>query len=117
MTWTAIVVAGLLEAAWSVGMKLTEGFTRPLESALTLLAIAGSMGLLAVAMRELPDSTAYAVWVGIGVVGSAVLGAVLFGEPLTPQRMFFLVTLIGSVVGLEATSHHPPAPEAPAVEG
>lgn len=104
MSWIILVVAGLLETAWAVGLKYTEGFTRPVPSVLTVLAIVASMGLLGVAVRDLPIGTAYAVWVGIGAFGAAVLGVVLFREPLGLARAFFLLLLLVAIVGLKVTS-------------
>lgn len=104
MPWFVLVVAGLLEVVWSLGLKYTHGFTRPLPSAVTGLAIVGSMVLLARAARTLPIGTAYAVWVGIGVVGAAVGGVLLFREPLTLPRFGFLVLLVVAIVGLKVTS-------------
>ena len=103
-SWLSLVLAGLLEVVWSLGLKYTHGFTRPLPSLITGSAIVGSMLLLARAARTLPIGTAYAVWVGIGVVGAALGGVVLFHEPATPLRVAFLVLLVASIVGLEATS-------------
>lgn len=103
-SWTLLLVAGLLETAWAIGLKYTHGFTRPLASVLTGLAIAGSMILLGLAAKELPIGTAYAVWVGIGAFGAAVLGMVLFKEPVTAGRIFFLVLLLVAVMGLKATA-------------
>jgi quaternary ammonium compound-resistance protein SugE len=104
MAWFVLVVAGLLEVVWSLGLKFTEGFTRPLPSVLTAAAIAGSMVLLARAARTLPIGTAYAVWVGIGVVGAAVGGVVLFREAMPPVRAAFLGLLVVSIVGLKLTA-------------
>ena len=104
MAWIILVVAGLLEVAWAVGLKYTDGFRRPLPSVLVVAAIAASMLLLGWAARTLPIGTAYAVWVGIGALGAAILGVILFNEPLTPARVFFLAMLLVSIVGLKATS-------------
>ena len=104
MSWILLVVAGLLEAGWAVGLKYTQGFTRPLPSVLTAGAIVLSLFLLAQAARELPIGTAYAVWVGIGATGAALLGVALFGEPLTPGRVVSLVGLVLSLVGLKLTA-------------
>lgn len=104
MSWILLVVAGLLEAGWAIGLKYTEGFTRPLPSVLTGGAIVLSLFLLAQAARELPIGTAYAVWVGIGATGAALLGVALFGEPLTPGRVVSLVGLVLSLVGLKLTA-------------
>ena len=107
MAWVYLVLAGLLEVGWAIGLKYTEGFTRPLPSLLTAVSIAGSMYLLAVAARTLPIGTAYAIWVGIGAVGTAVLGMVLFGEPRTVGRLLFLSLLVVSLVGLKLTASDP----------
>jgi quaternary ammonium compound-resistance protein SugE len=104
LSWIALVIAGLLEVCWAVGLKYTDGFRRPVPSVLVILAIAASMFLLSWAARSLPIGTAYAVWVGIGALGAAVLGIVLFKEPVTLARMGFLVMLLVSIVGLKATS-------------
>lgn len=102
--WTLLFIAGILEAAWAVGLKYTDGFRRPLASVLVLFTIAASLFMLAWAARSLPIGTAYAVWVGIGAFGAAVLGIVLFGEPATPARVAFLALLIISIIGLKATA-------------
>ncbi|MFE8598156.1 quaternary ammonium compound efflux SMR transporter SugE [Archangium violaceum] len=104
MAWTLLVVAGLLEVCWAIGLKYTEGFTRLVPSVLTVGAIIASMALLGVAAKSLPIGTAYAIWVGIGALGAAVLGIFLFHEPITPARAFFLVLLLTSIVGLKLTS-------------
>jgi quaternary ammonium compound-resistance protein SugE len=105
ISWFALVVAGLLEVCWAVGLKYTDGFRRPLPSVLVILAIAASMFLLSWSARTLPIGTAYAVWVGIGAFGAAILGIVLFGEPVTAARIGFLVLLLVAIVGLKATSN------------
>lgn len=104
MDWIYLIVAGLLEAGWAVGLKYTDGFTRPVPSLLTGAAIVLSMFLLSLAGRTLPIGTAYAIWVGIGTVGAVVLGMVLFGEPHNPGRLFFLGLLIVALAGLKLTS-------------
>jgi quaternary ammonium compound-resistance protein SugE len=104
MAWVMLVVAGLFEVGWSIGLKYTEGFTRVVPTVLTLVALAASMGLLALAVRTLPIGTAYAVWVGIGALGAAVLGIILFHEPVTPARVFFLALLLVAIIGLKITS-------------
>ena len=106
MSWFLLVIAGLLETCWAIGLKYTEGFTRLVPSVLTGLAIIASMGLLGLAARDLPIGTAYGVWVGIGALGAAVLGIVLFHEPATPARLFFLGLMLVSIVGLKFTSGH-----------
>ncbi len=102
--WLILIVAGLLETGWAIGLKYTEGFTKLVPSVLTLLAMVGSMWLLAQAVKTLPIGTAYAVWVGIGALGAAILGVVLFKEPLTLARGFCLLLLLASIVGLKLTS-------------
>ncbi|GAA0330779.1 DMT family transporter [Streptomyces blastmyceticus] len=106
MAWILLAVAGLLEVAWSIGMKYTDGFTRLWPSVFTIAGIAASMLLLAQAARSLPIGTAYGVWVGIGAAGAAVFGMAVLGEPATAARIFFVVLLLVAVVGLKATSGH-----------
>jgi quaternary ammonium compound-resistance protein SugE len=108
VAWLLLVIAGLFETAWAIGLKYSEGFTRPLATALTGAAIVISMVLLGLAARDLPIGTAYAVWVGIGALGAAVLGVILFGEPLTAARVFFLGLLLVAIVGLRLTWSPPP---------
>ena len=105
MPWVALVVAGLLEVCWAVGLKYTDGFRRPMASILVILAIAASMFLLGWAARTLPIGTAYAVWVGIGALGAAILGIALFDEPVTLARMGFLALLLVAIAGLKITSN------------
>jgi len=104
MSWVILIVAGLLEVCWAVGLKYTDGFRKPVASILVIAAIAASMFLLSYAARTLPIGTAYAVWVGIGAFGAAVLGVFLFKEPVTPARVGFLILLLISIVGLKFTS-------------
>ncbi|MFE9108135.1 DMT family transporter [Streptomyces collinus] len=106
MAWVLLVVAGLLEVGWSVGMKYTDGFTRPMPSLLTGAGIVASMLLLSQAAKTLPIGTAYGVWVGIGAAGAAVFGMAVLGEPATAARIFFVCLLLVAVVGLKATSGH-----------
>ncbi|GAA2936274.1 multidrug efflux SMR transporter [Streptomyces thioluteus] len=106
MAWVLLIVAGLLEVGWSIGMKYTEGFTRLWPSVFTVAGIVASMILLSQAARSLPIGTAYGVWVGIGAAGAAVLGMCVLGEPATAARIFFVVLLLVAVVGLKATSGH-----------
>ena len=104
MDWLILVVAGILEAGWAIGLKYTHGFTRPIPSILTGAAIVVSMVLLSMAARTLPIGTAYAVWVGIGALGAMILGIILLGEPATPIRLFFLFLLLVAIVGLKFTA-------------
>ncbi|RCS41487.1 QacE family quaternary ammonium compound efflux SMR transporter [Bremerella cremea] len=101
MAWWILLLAGSLEIVWAVGLKYTQGFTRPWPSAITLAAIVASMYLLSVATKELPIGTAYAVWVGIGAAGTAILGMAVLNEPVTVWRLFFLVLLGIAIVGLK----------------
>ncbi|CAM4053352.1 quaternary ammonium compound efflux SMR transporter SugE [Corallococcus sp. ZKHCc1 1396] len=103
-SWILLIVAGLLEVGWAIGLKYTQGFTRPIPSILTVAGIIASMGLLSYAAKTLPIGTAYAVWVGIGAFGAAVMGMVLFNEPATASRLFFLGLLLVAIVGLKVTS-------------
>lgn len=102
--WILLVLAGLLEVCWAVGLKYTDGFSKLAPSLFTLATLAASMFLLAKASQELPIGTAYAVWVGIGALGAAMLGIVLFKESAAPARLFFLGLLLVSIVGLKVTA-------------
>jgi quaternary ammonium compound-resistance protein SugE len=102
--WIILFFAGLLEVCWAVGLKYTEGFTKPVPSIFTLATLAASMLLLAKAANQLPIGTAYAIWVGIGATGAALLGIFLFKEPATPSRIFFLSLLVISIIGLKITA-------------
>lgn len=104
--WIILFFAGLLEICWAIGLKYTEGFTKLWPSVFTLVTLAASMFLLARAAQTLPIGTAYAIWVGIGALGAAVLGIFLFKEPVTPARLVFLGLLIVSIVGMKLTSAH-----------
>lgn len=101
MAWALLVAAGILEIGWAIGLKYTDGFTRLWPSVWTILAMAASMYLLAVAARTLPIGTAYAVWVGIGAVGAAILGMVLLGEPRSAGRIACIGLIVAGVVGLK----------------
>ena len=90
MAWILLVVAGLLEVGWAIGLKYTQGFTRPWLSVFTLAAMVVSVVLLGMAMKTLPVGTSYAVWVGVGAVGTAIVGMLLFGEPATAGRLVSL---------------------------
>lgn len=103
MAWLILIAAGGLEVAWAIGLKYTEGFTRLWPSVLTVAAIIASMFLLSMAARVLPIGTAYGVWVGIGALGAAILGALLFHEPVTASRVFFLTLLFVAIVGLKVS--------------
>src|SRR5690349_3974500 len=104
MAWFLLIVAGLLEAGWAVGLKYTQGFTRFFPSVFTVVGIITSLYMLALAARSLPIGTAYSVWVGIGTLGAFILGMVFLGEPATVGRIFFLALLMISIIGLKLTS-------------
>lgn len=101
MSWTILVAAGLLEVVWAVGLKYTDGFTRIVPSAITLAAMGGSVFLLALAMRTLPLGTAYAVWTGIGTVGTAIAGMLMLGEPAGALRIGSIGLIVAGIIGLK----------------
>ncbi len=101
LAWALLVLAGLFEVGWAIGLKYTAGFTRPWPTIATVAAMVISMGLLGVVARQLPIGTAYAVWTGIGAVGTAALGIWLFGESATVLRLVCLTLIIAGVVGLK----------------
>ena len=101
MAWVVLFVAGILEIAWAVGLKYTNGFTRPWPTIGTVVALVASMGLLGLAVRTLPIGTAYAVWTSIGAAGTAILGLWLFQEPATALRLFCIGLIVTGVVGLK----------------
>ncbi|WP_436924853.1 quaternary ammonium compound efflux SMR transporter SugE [Halosimplex amylolyticum] len=104
MSWYLLGVAGLFEIAWAIGLEYSEGLTRPLPTAATVVALVISMVLLAKAVESLPVGTAYAVWTGIGAVGTAVLGIVLFDESGDPVRVAFIALIVVGIVGLNLSS-------------
>jgi quaternary ammonium compound-resistance protein SugE len=101
MNWILLVLAGLCEVAWAIGLKYTEGFTRPLPTVGTISAMLISIWLLGIAMKSLPVGTAYAVWVGIGAVGTAILGIILLQESANPARLVSLGFIVAGIVGLK----------------
>jgi quaternary ammonium compound-resistance protein SugE len=101
VAWIALVLAGVFEIGWAVGLKYTEGFTRLVPSLMTIASMAVSLGLLGVAVRTLPLGTAYAIWTGIGTVGTAVLGIWLFGEAATALRLACIGLIVAGIVGLK----------------
>ncbi|MCA0326902.1 MAG: quaternary ammonium compound efflux SMR transporter SugE [Proteobacteria bacterium] len=104
MSWFILFIAGLLEVGWAIGLKYTEGFTRLWPSVGTLAAMAASVGLLGLAMRDLPVGTAYAVWTGIGAVGTVILGIVLFKDPANAGRLICVGLIVAGILGLKLTS-------------
>jgi quaternary ammonium compound-resistance protein SugE len=105
MAWLMLLIAGVLEIGWAVGLKYADGYTRPGPSVLTVTAMVLSMVLLAMATRTLPIGTAYAVWTGIGAAGTALLGIWLFQESASFARLFCIALIIAGVVGLKVVSH------------
>ncbi|MDH5830671.1 quaternary ammonium compound efflux SMR transporter SugE [Luteimonas sp. M1R5S18] len=101
MSWIILLLAGLFEVGWAVGLKYTDGFTRLWPTLGTVAAMAISLWLLGVAMKSLPLGTAYAVWVGVGAVGTAILGIVLLGEPANPGRLVSLGLILAGIIGLK----------------
>lgn len=104
MAWAILVIAGLFEMGWAIGLKYTEGFTRLWPTVWTLLSIIISLGLLGIAMKSLPVGTAYAVWVGVGAVGTVILGMLLFGEPAGIARLISIALILAGIIGLRLTS-------------
>ncbi|WP_332897189.1 DMT family transporter [Haladaptatus sp. CMSO5] len=104
MSWNLLFVAGLFEIAWAIGLGYSEGLTKPIPTAGTVVALVISMVLLAKAVENLPVGTAYAVWTGIGAVGTAILGMYLFDEPATLSRLGFIGLIVVGVVGLNLVS-------------
>lgn len=101
MAWFLLLIAGLLEVGWSVGLKFTDGFSRPIPTALTVISMVASVVLLGLAVKTLPLGTAYAIWTGIGTVGAVTLGIVLFGEPATAARLACIGLIIAGIAGLK----------------
>ena len=101
MSWAYLVLAGLLEVAWAVGLKYTAGFTRLWPSVFTLTTMAGSVGMLGLALRALPLGTAYAIWTGIGTVGTAVFGMIMLGEPAGALRLLSIGLIVAGIAGLK----------------
>lgn len=104
VAWLWLLAAGLLEIVWAVGLKYSEGFTRLAPSAVTIAAMAASFWCLARALREIPLGTGYAVWVGIGAVGTAIAGVLLFSEPATWPRAFCICLILAGIIGLKLTA-------------
>ena len=100
MSWIILLLAGLFEVGWAVGLKYTDGFTRPLPTLLTVTAMLISLGLLGLAMKELPLGTAYAIWTGVGAVGTVIAGIILFGEAVTLMRLASVTLIVCGLLGL-----------------
>jgi quaternary ammonium compound-resistance protein SugE len=101
MPWFILLLAGLCEIAWAIGLKYTDGFSRPLPTILTFTAMLASIALLGLAMKTLPLGTAYAIWTGIGAIGTLIAGILLFGESLTPLRLFSILLIAAGLIGLK----------------
>jgi quaternary ammonium compound-resistance protein SugE len=106
MSWIYLVLAGLLEVGWAVGLKYTAGFTRLIPSLFTLLAMLGSVGMLGLALRDLPLGTAYAIWTGIGTVGVAIAGMLMLGEPAGALRLGAIGLIVVGIIGLKILTPH-----------
>jgi quaternary ammonium compound-resistance protein SugE len=104
MAWTYLFFAGLFEIGWAIGLKYTHGFSRLVPTVLTVVSMAVSLGLLGLALKSLPLGTAYAVWTGIGTIGTAILGIILFGEPATALRLACIGLIVAGIVGLKLVS-------------
>ena len=104
MAWVILFLAGLFEIAWAIGLKYTEGFSKPMPTALTVAAMVASIVLLGIALRDLPVGTAYAVWTGIGTIGTVILGIYLFGDAATPMRLAFIGLIVLGIAGLKFAS-------------
>ena len=104
MAWVVLFLAGLLEIGWAVGLKFTAGVTRPLPSLFTVTCMVASLGLLGLALRTLPLGTAYAVWTGIGTVGTVIVGIAMFGESASALRLLCLAAIVGGIIGLKLVS-------------
>ena len=104
MSWIILFFAGLFEVGWAVGLKYTDGFSKPLPTALTIAAMAVSVGLLGLAMKELPLGTAYAIWTGVGAVGTVIAGIILFGESMALFRLASVALIICGLIGLKIST-------------
>lgn len=104
MAWVLLLAAGLLEIIWASTMKLSDGFTRPLPAAITIVALTGSFALLAAAMRQLPLGTAYTIWTGIGAIGALVVGIAFLGEAITPARLLAAALIVSGIVLMKLSS-------------
>ncbi|ONH50124.1 quaternary ammonium compound-resistance protein SugE [Pseudomonas cedrina] len=104
MSWIILFFAGLFEVGWAVGLKYTDGFSKPLPTVLTIVAMAVSLGLLGLAMKELPLGTAYAIWTGVGAVGTVIAGIVLFGESMALFRLASVALIICGLIGLKIST-------------
>lgn len=104
MAWVFLVIAGIFEVVWAIGLKYTEGFSKLIPSAITVAGMAISFYFLSMAVKTLPIGTAYAIWTGIGAAGAVILGIILFGEPRSMLRLMFVAFILIGIIGLKATS-------------
>ncbi|HEX9025041.1 MAG TPA: quaternary ammonium compound efflux SMR transporter SugE [Clostridium sp.] len=106
MKWVYLVIAGIFEVGWAVGLKYSQGFTKTMPSILTLIGMIASFYFLSLSIKTLPLGTAYAIWTGIGTVGTVILGIILFKEPFDTIRMICIVLIVSGIIGLKLTSPH-----------
>jgi quaternary ammonium compound-resistance protein SugE len=106
VAWFVLLLAGVLEVGWAVGLKYTAGFTRPVPTMLTVASMIASLGLLGLALRTLPLGTAYAIWTGVGTLGTAILGIMLFGEEASVARLACIGLIVAGIIGLKLVSQH-----------
>jgi quaternary ammonium compound-resistance protein SugE len=111
MPWLYILIAGMFEIMWAIGLKYTDGLSKPIPTALTIVAMLISFGVLAMGVKHLPVGTAYAVWTGIGAAGTAIFGVILFGEPVNAMRIACLMLVITGIIGLKLTAIADVAPQ------
>lgn len=104
MPWIYLILAGILECGWAIGLKYTDGFTRVVPTVLTVACMVASVALLGLAVRDLPIGTAYAIWTGIGTMGAVILGVALFGDPATLARLGCVALILAGIIGLKITS-------------
>jgi len=106
MKWVYLVIAGIFEVGWAIGLKYSQGFTKTMPSILTLIGMVASFYFLSLSIKNLPIGTAYAIWTGIGTVGTVILGIILFKEPFDTIRMICIVLIVSGIIGLKLTSPH-----------
>lgn len=106
MKWLLLIVAGLFETGWALGLKYSQGFTKPIPSIITVLGMIASFYFLSLALKDLPLGTAYAIWTGIGTVGTVILGIILFKEPIDIMRLICIGFIVIGIVGLKVVSTH-----------
>ncbi len=105
MEWIMLLIAGIFEISWAIGLKYSHGFTQPVVSVITVICMIASFYFLAIALKNLPLGTAYAVWTGIGTLGTVILGIILFKEPATAIRLFCIALIISGITGLKLITH------------